>query len=112
MVAALADFQISVVPRRQLDSLGRDQIHVGIVRLRQMLVHRLHHAFGVVRPGDGEHRGMHPGDHALLRAEATRDDHSAVLGERFADRVERFLDRRIDEAAGVDDHQVGVVVRR
>jgi len=50
-------------------------------------------------------------DHALLRAEAAGDDHSSVLVERLADRVERLLDRGVDEAAGVDDDEVGVVVR-
>jgi len=50
-------------------------------------------------------------DHAFLRAEATGDDDLAVLGERLADRVERFLDRGVDEAAGVDDDEVRVVVR-
>jgi hypothetical protein len=55
---------------------------------------------------------MHLRHHAFLRAEAAGDDHLAVLGQRLADRVERFLDRRVDEAAGVDDDEVRVVVRR
>ena len=41
-----------------------------------------------------------------FRAEAARHDHAAVLGERFADRVERLLARAIQEAAGVDDDDV------
>ena len=45
-----------------------------------------------------------------LGAEAAGDDDLAVLGERLADRVERFGDRGVDEAAGVDDHQVGAGV--
>jgi hypothetical protein len=44
--------------------------------------------------------------YAVLRAETPRDDHLAVLGERLADRAERLLDRRVDEAAGVDDDEV------
>jgi hypothetical protein len=48
----------------------------------------------------------------FLRAKATRDDHLAVLGERLADGIERFLDRGIDEAARVDDDEVGIVVGR
>ena len=51
------------------------------------------------------------GDDAFLRTKAAGDHDFAVLGERFADRVERFFDRGVDEAAGVDDHQIGVVVR-
>ena len=48
----------------------------------------------------------------VLGAEAAGDDHLAVLGERFADRVERLGDRGVDEAAGVDDDEVGAVVGR
>ena len=44
--------------------------------------------------------------------QAAGDDDLAVLGERLADSVERFLDRGIDEAAGVDDDQIRVVVGR
>ena len=49
---------------------------------------------------------------ALLGAEAAGDDDLAVLGQRLAHRGERFLDRGIDEAAGVDDDQVGALIRR
>jgi len=50
--------------------------------------------------------------HALFCAEAAGDDDFAVLRERLADGVERFLDRGVDEAAGVDDDEVGVIVAR
>jgi hypothetical protein len=46
----------------------------------------------------------------LLDAEAARDDDLAVFVERLADRAERFLDRGVDEAAGVDDDEVGAGV--
>ena len=49
---------------------------------------------------------------ALLGAEAAGDDDLAVFGQRLADRVERFLHRRIDEAAGVHDDEVGTRVGR
>jgi hypothetical protein len=55
---------------------------------------------------------MDLGDHAFLGAEAARDHHLAVLGERLADGVERLLDGGVDEAAGVDDDEIRVVVRR
>ena len=42
--------------------------------------------------------------------EASGDDHLAVLRESLADRIERFLHRGIDEAAGVHDHEVGALV--
>ncbi len=49
---------------------------------------------------------------AVLGAEAAGDDDLAVLGERLADGVERFGHGRVDEAAGVDDDEVGAVVGR
>src|SRR5690606_36588548 len=36
------------------------------------------------------------------------DDYPAVLGQRLADRVERLRHRLVDEAAGIDDDQVGL----
>ena len=49
-------------------------------------------------------------DDVLFDTQAPRDHDFAVLGERFADRIERFLDRGVDEAAGVDDDEVGAGV--
>jgi len=51
-------------------------------------------------------------DDAFLRAEAAGDDDLTVLRQRLADRVERFLDCRVDEAAGIDDDEIRAVVRR
>ena len=42
-----------------------------------------------------------------LRTEAAGDDDTAVRGQRLADGVQAFLHRVVDEAAGVDDDQVG-----
>jgi hypothetical protein len=61
--------------------------------------------------GDGKHGGVGLLDEIFLGTEAAGDDHLAVLGERLADRVERFLLRGVDEAAGVDDDEVGAAVR-
>ena len=94
--------------------LYADQIRVRIVRPRgQVLMHRLHHARRVVRPCDRQHARMLALDQFLTRAKASGDDDLAVLGQRLADRVERFLDRGVDEAAGVDDDEVsaGVIGR-
>jgi hypothetical protein len=46
----------------------------------------------------------------LLDSQTTRDDDLAVFAERLADGAERFLDRGVDEAAGVDDDEVGAGV--
>jgi len=74
-------------------------------------MHGGHHAFGVVRAGNGEHRRVDFPDGLIFSAEAAGDHHFPVLRQRLADRVERFLDRRIDEAARVDDDEIGVAVR-
>ena len=114
MVAAFGNLQIRVMARGEFDSLRRNQIDIGVVRLRQVLVHRLHHAFGVVRAGDREHRGMHLGDDALFRAEAASDHHFAVLGERFADGIERFLDcgfQQHHRLMLVEQHELRIDVR-
>jgi hypothetical protein len=52
-------------------------------------------------------------DEIVLHAEAASHHHLAVFVERLADRVERFLHRGVDEAAGVDDDEVsaGVIGR-
>jgi len=50
--------------------------------------------------------------HALLCAEATGHHHLSVFRERLADGIERFADRRVDEAAGIDDDEVGAGVAR
>ena len=47
---------------------------------------------------------------AILGAQASGDDDLAVLVQRLADGVERFRHGRVDEAAGVDDDQVGTVI--
>ena len=112
MVAAFGDLQIGVVPGRELDALGRHEVGEGIVRLGQVRVHRRHHFVGRVRPGDREHPGVGLLDDVALGAEAAGDDDLAVLGERFADGIERLLHRRIDETAGVDHDQVRVCVGR
>ena len=79
-----------------------------------MRVHGRHHFGGRVRAGDGEHARVRFANEcaAALRTEATGDDYFSVLVEGFADRVQRFRDSRVDETAGVDDDEVGSIVRR
>src|SRR6185312_9329837 len=113
MVAAFADLEVRVMPRRQLDALLWYEIDERVVRLRQMRVNGRHHFVRRVRPGDGEHFRVRCADEAATfpGAQATGDDDLAVLVQRFTDRVERFGDGRIDEPAGVDDDEIGAVVR-
>jgi len=114
VVAALADLQVRVVARRELDALQRNQVDERVVGSRQVPVHRGHHLGGRVGPGDREHLRVGVADQCAvaLRAEAPGDDHLAVGGQRLADRLERLLDGSIDEAAGIDDHQIRALVGR
>ncbi len=75
-----------------------------------MLMNRRQHIFIRMRPGDLQHLRMPLENPLRLRAEAAGDDHPPVLLERFADGIERFIHRGIDEAARVDHHHVGGVV--
>jgi hypothetical protein len=112
VVAALGDLQVRVMPRRELDALRRQQVEEGIVRGRHRGVHRLHHPGVVLRLGDGQHLREFLADDVALRplAKAARDDDLAVLGQRLADGPERLLHGGVDEAAGVDQDHVGLVV--
>jgi hypothetical protein len=80
------------------------------VGLGQVLVHLVHDLFGGVGAGDGEHLRVGRQHHVVLGAQAAGDDDLAVLGEGFADGVEGLFDRGVDEAAGVDHHEVGAFV--
>ena len=88
----------------------RNQIDKRIVRPGQVRVHGLHYAVGIVWAGDRQHGGMRVFYDVAFGPQAAGDDDLAVLGERFADRVQRFLDRGVDEAASVDDDEVGAGV--
>ena len=49
----------------------------------------------------------------LFKTQTPGNDYLAIFRERFADGIQRFLDRSVDEAAGVDDDEIGAgVVRR
>ena len=98
--------------RREADALRRHQVDERIVFRRQVLVHRVHHIFIGLRTGDLQHSRMPIENLLRPRAETAGDDDLAVLLQRFADRVERFIHRRVDEAAGVHDDHVGRVVAR
>ncbi len=112
MVAALADFEIGVMLGREFDARWRHEIDKGIVRLGQDGVHMLQHLVGRVRPGNGEHLGVHFAHQVVARgrivarAQAAGHDHFAVFGQGLADGVETFLYCGVDEAASVDDDQI------
>ncbi len=68
------------------------------------------HLFVLVRAGDREHLGEFGADDVGLVAHAAGDDHPPVLGDRLADRGEALLLGRIEEAAGVDQDDVRLLV--
>ena len=110
MVAALGNLQIRVMLGRQPHADIRHQVDEGIVRLGQVGMHRAHHLVGGVRAGHGQDRRMRVAHHIALGPQTAGDDHFAVLVQGFADRVQRFGHGGINEAAGVDHHQVGAGV--
>ena len=90
---------------------ARHQIEKRIVRLGQVRVHGLHHLLRGMRARDGQNTGVHALDQIAAAivstcSQAAGDDDLAVLRQRFADGVEAFLHGIVNEAAGVDDHQV------
>ena len=97
---------------RESHALRWQEIEERIVLRRQMLVHRGEHIVVGMRAGDLEHARMPFEDARRVRPEAAGDDHFAVLFERLTDGVQRFVDRRVDEAAGIDDYEVRALVGR
>ena len=49
-------------------------------------------------------------DLVLFGAEAAGDDHFAVFGQGLADGFQRLLHRAVDKAAGVDHHQLRIII--
>ena len=97
---------------RKLYALRRHQAGKWVMRLRQMRMHMLEHLVGGMWPGDRQHPWMRGADNILLRPQTTRNNYLAVFRQRLTDSVERFLNRRVDEAAGINDDQIGAFVGR
>ena len=97
----------------EFDALLRHQINEGLVFRRQILVHCRDHFLVALRAGDFEYLRMPRENFLRLSAQAARDDHLAVLGQGFADRVQRLVHRGIDKTASVNYHQIrGGIARR
>ena len=75
-----------------------------------MRMHRFHDRGRVVRTCDRKDLRMGVLYNAFFRPQAAGHDDLSVLLERFANGVERFLDGVVDEAAGIDDDEVGAGV--
>ena len=67
-------------------------------------------AFVLLRAGHDEDARIPLRDRLGLGAHASCHDDLAVAGERFADRGKRLRLRAVEEAAGVDDGEIGAFV--
>ena len=80
------------------------------MRARHGFVHLSNDGLILMRAGDREHARMARANALGLDAEAARHDDAAVLGERLADRLERFFLGAVEEAARVHHDRVGALV--
>ena len=117
VIAPLADLEVGVVLGREAHAAGGHQIAPGLVGTRQMGLDHRDDVIDGVGARDAEHlravvQHVVAAVGLLAAAEAAADDDAAVFGERLGDGVKAFPDGLVDEAAGVDDHDVGVVVAR
>ena len=115
MVAAFADLEVGVVLGREPHAAGGNELVPGIVRARKVLFDHGDHFVDAVGTRDAEDlRHAVQNEVAavgfLAAAEAPADDDAAVFLESFRNRLETFFNRFVHETAGVDDHEVGVVV--
>lgn len=111
VVAAFGNLEIGVVARGQLDAVGRHQAGEGVVGgFFHVFVDVAQHLFIGVGTGDLEHLGVDLADLVLFGTQAAGDDHLAVLGQGFTDGFQGLLHRAVDEAAGVDHHQLRIVI--
>ena len=86
------------------------EIEERIVRRRGRFMDRPHDGVKILRAGDPAKFWKFFQDRVRLRAHAAGDDDLAVFGERLADRIERLRLRAVEEAAGVDDDEIGALV--
>ena len=73
-------------------------------------MHGAHDVVQGMRSGHGKYLGVGLLDDIAFGTETAGDDHLAVFIEGLADAVEGFGDGVVDEAAGIDHHQVGAFV--
>ena len=106
VVTAFGDLEVRVVAWRETHALRWHEVEERVVLRRQVLVHGGEHIVIGMGTCDFEHARMPFEDARWVRPETAGDDHFTVLFERLADGVQRFVDRRVDEAAGVDHHEV------
>ena len=110
VVAAFGNLQIRVVLRGQFDADVRHDVEEAVALRRQCGVHRIHHADVVLRSADRKHVRIRLANQRLALAEAAGDDDLAVLVQGGANRIQRLLHGRVDEAAGVHHHGIRLAI--
>ena len=113
MIAAFGDLYIAVVARGEFEPGFGNEVDEGVGDRRSGLVDRSDDFLILLRPGDREHLREAGADDVGFLAHAAGDDDPAILGDGLADRLEALLLGGIEEAAGVDQHDVraGIIGR-
>src|SRR5262249_50869878 len=112
VVAALGDLQIRIVRGGEPQSLWWHQGTAGLMRARQVCIDRCQHLLGSAGARDSEYFGMARADALGLSTETAGHQHGVVGLEGVAEGRERLVDGRIDEAAGIDYHQIRRLIAR
>ena len=110
VVAALRDFQIGIVTRREPDALLRDEIDERVVRRGRRRAHGLEDALVILRSRDRQYVGKSRQYVFGLGAHASGHHHLAVFAQGGADRLQRLGLGAIEKAASVDDDHIGAGV--
>ena len=112
MVAALGNFQVRIVPRGQLDALGRNQIgeRVVLLFLGHELVNSPNHLFVGMGTGNRQNTGVGLADPVGFDSHAAGDDDFPVFTDGLTNRIQGFLLGSINKATGIHHHDIGVVI--
>jgi hypothetical protein len=98
------------VARRELHPLRGQQADERLMGPRQMAMNRLHHLLIGMRASHRQHLRARIPHQGGAGAETAGHYDPPVLAQGLTDRLQRLLDSRFDEAAGIDNDEVGAVV--
>ena len=108
---------VRVVLGRQAHAALGHEFVPGVVRARQRLFDHGEHFVNTVGPRHAQNLGHTLGDEVRtvffgFAAQAAANNDAAVFFKRFGNCLQAFFNGFIDEAAGVDDDEVGVLIGR
>ena len=107
IVTTLGNLEVGIVARRKAQACLRHEVEMGVVWGCQVGVDRRHDVFVLMRAGDGEYLRVGPLDHVRFGAEAAGDDDFPVGLYGFSDRFETLVAGAVEEAARIDQDEVG-----